>query len=176
MEVYLIKSGPLIVRLDPEETNQGVKLLHAVHHGRPCQTEAVSGLQAGTCARRDSDPVFDTLRLVENDPVELARYAQEGKLLPHRSPVVIRAVLFNLLIYPFIAAFHLGCKRTVGCEDNIKSPQIVPAQLSALTVDHVSAQSMAHLDLCSDLLFPLTNKSNRADDKRGLERSKLGIH
>ena len=98
--VYLIKSTLLIVRLDPEEMNQGVKLLHAVHHRRPCQTEAVNGLQETACAGRDSDAVLDALRLVEDNAVEFAHRPKEWKLLFHRTLVEcnpLSILLFHLV-------------------------------------------------------------------------------
>ena len=151
--------------------NQRVQLLHIIHHRRSRQTESVDRFEMNTCACRDSDPVLHTLSFVENHSIKLAYRSKKREELSHRGLIVIfHSVLFHLLM-KFLKALELCRKSSVGCQNNVVSSEIVPTQLSALSVNHVSAQTVPNFDLCSDLLLPLADERDRTNDQCSLLQS-----
>lgn len=67
---YPAKLFPDTIWLYPKETEQGIKLKDAIHHGSSGEAPSMGGIELVAGFGGLGIVVFDALRLIKNNPVE----------------------------------------------------------------------------------------------------------
>lgn len=98
MQDYHFEPFLVVVRSNTKETEQRLKVLKSVHHGRSSQAPSIGGIESTACLRRLRKWILDVLSLVNDDSVPFASGKKENCLVPNPSDDASIPALFLKLL------------------------------------------------------------------------------
>ena len=138
-----------------------------IHHWGACQAPPVGGVDLVSGLRPLGFLVLDALSLIEDDAVKPASWVKQrtllGKLVVQFWIVLVRTIpLFDMLV----VLFPFRSDGSVRCEHDVVPLEVGEGKLFPMHQE--DAQPMRSLQLLLDLMLPLLDKGNRANDQVGL--------
>lgn len=163
---YLAESVPNTVWLDFKKTKERVELNDTIHHWCARQTPTIGSFQGMTSLGRLRFPVFDALRLIENDSVKCCFSRVEKRKFDGRRAVVKIKVSAGIFLVKSLQPFQFFSNSPVGSQHDIVSKEIIDGCF--LVVIYENGQPVSCCCLVLDLIFPLPNEGQWADNQVGL--------